>query len=177
MKLTFLDPTMDPRLLDWAMTREISGCCTVFRFYTIYIYGRSLDNLIPSNESMQLLKQCGFGDSNTIEFDQRYATELLYNPKMFIDLVQILLSLQKDQETIIISNYLHPYAMPIVDSLIKFIQERYSIPSFIVNDGMDINDLQLSDFGSDSGYRNFVDDIDRFHKDYPNNGVKTVFDI
>ena len=177
MKLTFVDPTMDPRLLDWASSKDISGGCSIYRFYTIYMYGKSLDNLIPSNDCMQVLKKCGFGDSNTIEFDQRYAAELLCDPMKFVDLVTILLSLQRDQETIIISNYLHPYAMPIVESLIKFIQERYSIQSYVVNDCMDINDLKVSEFDTEYGYENFVSDIDRFHTQYPNNGVTTVFDI
>ena len=96
MKLTFVDPTMDPRLLDWASSKDISGCCSIYRFYTIYMYGKSLDNLIPSNDCMQILKKCGFGDSNTIEFDQRYAAELLCDPMKFVDLVTILLSLQRD---------------------------------------------------------------------------------
>ena len=42
---------------------------------------------------------------------------------------------------------------------------------------MDINDLKVSEFDTEYGYENFVSDIDRFHTQYPNNGVTTVFDI
>ena len=59
-------------------------------------------------------------------------------------------------------DYTHPNAIPIIDSLIKYIQERYSINVYIYNDIGDINVLDSSDFQTKEGYMNYVEDMNRY---------------
>lgn len=166
MKLTFVDATTQRELLNWVTIKAEAKHCAVFRFYSLIMYGKPVENLVPKREILQLLRECQFGDSNTKEFDIAYANQLLMYQPSFVDLMQIMLAFQYSDETIILSNYTHPLAMPILDSLMKFIYERYSIQSYVVNDVMDIDELSKSDFESAEGYNNFITDIDRFKKIY-----------
>lgn len=161
MRLEFVDP-IQLELVDYIKTKAETLHCPVFRFYTLLMYGVPVEGLIPLPNIMQYLRDCNFGDSNTLEFDKAYASQLLMYNKSFVDLMKIMTTLQFCDTTIIITNYTHPLATPIIDSLIKFIQQRYSIQSYIVNDIMDIDNFAVSDFESNEGYTNLIKDIDRF---------------
>ena len=54
----------------------------------------------------------------------------------------------------------------IVDSLIKFIQERYSLQSFLINDIDDIDPFATSTFITEGGYLNYIDDVKRMGRYY-----------
>lgn len=167
LKLTFVDATSNPSMVDiplfnWVKTKCEIKKCPVFRFYSLIMYGMPVEKLAPLPSVTQLLRESHFGDSNTKDFDIAYANQLLMNPSSFVDLMQIMGSFQHVEETIILSNYTHPLVYPILDSLMKFIQQRYSIESYIVNDLMDINDFKVSNFGTDIGYQNLMQDLDRY---------------
>ena len=166
MKLTFVDPTYDQYIIDYIKTKEQCKKCIVFRFYSLLMYGAPLDNLIPLPQVMNLLFTTMEGDEYSKDFDTAYAYQLLTHQPSFVDLMQIMGSIQYTEEVFVISNYTHENVSPIIDSLIKFIQERYSIRPYIVNAVEDINELAVCDFQSHEGYINLIRDIDRFKMQY-----------
>lgn len=166
MKLTIIDPIDDMRLIEYIQLKNTYKNCAVFRCYTLIMYGTPLDNLIPFPDLLQLIACTPMGDESTKEFDIAYANQLLNNPPSFIDLMQLMTAFQDTEEVFLISNYKHPIVASILDSLIKFIQERYSIRPLIVNDIEDIDELALCDFQSQRGYDTLIQDIDRFKRMY-----------
>lgn len=161
MKITITDPTFCPPLLEWMKMREQMGQAQVFRFYTLSMYGMPLDHLLPNPTVLQYLKESSFGDEDTRQFDIAYANQLLKDPMSFTDVMTLLVSTQSVEESILSSNYTHPLVTPILDSFMKFLQQRYGIQCYIVNDPMDINNLAYSEF-SKEGYDNYISDISRF---------------
>ena len=47
--------------------------------------------------------------------------------------------------------------------MIKFIQQRYSLQTIIINEITDIDPLQEFDFESQEGYRNYMNDLGRYY--------------
>ena len=164
MKLNIVDPQCDPRLIDYVMTRSISMARLPFNFYSIIQYGVMLNNLIPVPNVMILLRESEYGDGNSLLFDQAYANQLIVNEPSFIDLMSLLCNIEYQDEVILMSNYNNRVIMPILDSLLKFIQEKYGIDSFLINTIDDIDDLSSSEFESPIKYQTFVHDIQRYYK-------------
>ena len=162
MKLTIIDPIDDPRLLEYIQIKHDYKHCAVYRFYSLIMYGEPIERLAPQQELIPYLVADVNGDENTREFDMRYANQLLTNPDSFVDLMVMMNALQYFDEVFLVSNYKHPNVSPILDSLVKFIQERYSISPFIVNAMEDIDELSKCDFASEEGYKTLMNDIDRF---------------
>lgn len=167
MKLTIIDPLYNNALIDYVDTKCRFKGCAAFRFYTLVMYGMPVENLIPRPEVIQILNSIDYSsDEGTKAFDIAYANQLLYDQFSFIDLIQIMSSLQTCEESFVMSNYKNPFVAQIIDSLLKFIQERYSVQAYIVNEIEDINELLISDFSSQEGYHNYIADLDKFNKLY-----------
>lgn len=167
MKLTIVDPLYNNSLIDYVDTKCRSKGCTAFRFYTLLMYGIPVDNLIPRPDVIQILNTIDYSsDEGTKAFDIAYANQLLYDKFSFVDFMQIMSSLQNCEETFILSNYKNQFVAQILDSMIKLIQERYSIQTYIVNEIEDINELAVSDFSSQEGYQAYIADLDRFNMIY-----------
>ena len=162
MKLTIIDPIDDPRLLEYIRLKHAYKSCAVYRFYSLIMYGTPVESLAPTRDILQYLLVEEDGDECTKKFDMLYAQQLINNPASFIDLMQIMNALQYYNEVFLISNYKHPNVSPILDSLIKFIQERYAISPLIVNAMEDIDELAKCDFQNEMGYQNLMNDMDRF---------------
>lgn len=162
MRLEFINLQNDIRLLDYVRSRHEISNIPVFRLYSIIMYGEELKNLYPNQNTMNYLRDCNFGDSNTLEFDKQYAWQIIsYNPS-FMDFMKLLSTLQDNDETIVLTDYTHPVVLPIIDSLIKLIQQRYFIQSYIINDINDIDPLLITDFDYKEGYDNFNMDMQRY---------------
>lgn len=167
MKLTFVDATNNPQLFDWVRMRNEIANCPVFNFYSLYMYGVQLDGLVPDNNTMKyFVNYYGTEDGNSYYFDQAYANQLLLNPRSWVDLMQIMGAIQFYPEVIILTDYTSDQSIPVVDSLIKFIQQRYELNCFIVKDLIDINQFEKSDFETQAGYNNFMQDWSRFKAAY-----------
>ena len=80
--------------------------------------------------------------------------------------MQIMGAIQFYPEVIILTDYTSDQSIPVVDSLIKFIQQRYELNCFIVKDLIDINQFEKSDFETQVGYNNFMQDWSRFKAAY-----------
>ena len=75
--------------------------------------------------------------------------------------MKLLYRIQETDNTILITNHLNPNVTPIVDSLLKLIQQRYGLNAFIVNDIDDIDRFGISDFASWEGYSVYLEDVKR----------------
>jgi len=164
MKLNIVDPQNDQRLIEYISIRSISMARLPFNFYSLLQYGIMLNNLIPVPEVMSLLKQSRYGDADTYLFDKEYANQLISHTPSFIDLMNLLSNIEHQDEIILISNYSNRMIMPILDSLLKLIQERYGIDSYLINTLDDIDQFSVSEFASPIQYNLFVSDIQRYYK-------------
>ena len=164
MKLNVVDPQCDPRLIEYVMTKSISMARLPYNFYSIIQYGIMLNNLIPSPNVMILLRESGFGDGDSLLFDKAYADQLTTNIPSFIDLMNLLSNIEYQDEVILMSNYNNRVIMPVLDSLLKFIQEKYGIDAYLINTIDDIDDLSSSEFASPFQYQTFVSDIQKYYK-------------
>lgn len=158
MKLSFMTIT------DWSMVYylNIKSSVKIFNFYSMVEIGEYLNHLNPYPNIFSYLQQDnGEGDENTIQFDLAYVNQLLYDNDTFIDFMKIMMNLEIYDNVIVVTNYDNPYIMYVVESLIKIIQERYGIQSYIVNCIEDIDELNVSEF-TQEGYLNYIQDMDRF---------------
>ena len=163
MKLTFVDCTTSIELQNWVMMRNQLANCPIYRFYTLFMYGIPLDNLNPLPYALKALydhtQEEGVSSYN---FDIAYANQILNYEPSWIDFMQIIGAFQYAPETIVLCDYTRDEALPVIDSLIKFIQQRYGINSYIAKDIIDIDQYAISDFSSQEGYRAMMADIDSF---------------
>lgn len=139
----------------------------IFNFYSFSSYGIRLPYLGPTKDIVdKYLINTSFdnGDEMTYEFDRQYAIQLIQNNQSFMDLMQIMSALNdptlKSNDVIVLTNYENPFVQIVMDSLIKFIQQRYGVQSYIINDVLDITDFDFSEFSME-GYNNFVNDMQR----------------
>ena len=165
MKLEFVDTT-SPIMINYIHTKGESGKATIFGFYSMLGYGTPLSNLNPREPVMKHLGVAlNFPDREEEEsraFDIMYAEQLMNDKASFFDLMKIMSALQSNgtDEVIVVTNYNHPVVMPIVDSLIKFIQERYGIRSYITSYPEDIDPYTVSEFEDMEHYMLYLKDIE-----------------
>ena len=166
MRLIIVDPQNDPRLVKWITTKAIADDKPPFNVFSILDYGYRLDKLAPLNDFLEYLKEDETGDTNSIQFDQKYAQYILGNDEPFIAFMSIMSKVIDEEDTVVISNYNSPALMPIVDSLLKLIQQRYGINAFIVNTIEDLESIHLkyNEFGSYANQLTYASDIERFGK-------------
>jgi len=173
MKLTIVDPQNDPKLLDWLMTKVLSDARLPYNLYSIIDYGIRLDHLYPNPRSLELLKETEYGDGNTLRFDQAYAAQILNDDATFVDFMSLMHGVIRDEETILMSNYTSKVVMPVLDSLLKFVQQRYGIIGFIVNTIDDLDSLGTSEFGTLQQQMVFSEDCVRYAK-LTNKPINTI---
>lgn len=164
MKLSVIDPQNDPLLVDYIVTRSIATTSLPYNFYSILQYGIMVPNLFPLKDTLSLLKQSEYGDGEVLLFDQAYAHQLLAHEPSFLDLMRVLCNIEYYEEIMLISNYTNDFMMPIIDSLLKFIYERYGLDAFIINTIDDIDNLSSSQFFSQLQYMNLSNDIQRYYQ-------------
>lgn len=169
MKFTVIDPIMpngltNMELLEYVKTKcEFKNCC-VFRFYSVSMFGTPLNNLVPLPHVMEILRNINvMGDGDSRQFDMEYAHQLLNHSPSFIDLMTLVSTFQFTEETFLLSEFSQN---SVVNSLLKFIYERYSINAYMVKDFMDVDELRVSNFDSEEGYSNLINDVDRYKMTY-----------
>ena len=161
MKLTFIDVSGKPELVEWVQNKEIGGKAAVFRMYALEMIGTPLKSLMPSSDIMVYLNPTNEGDEGSRIFDERYATQLSKLPAARFDLGILLEALQLKDEVYVVCNYTHSTVGPIVDSLSKYIQQKYTIKGiYLVNDLEDIDEFATTEFDTDEGYAAFVKDVE-----------------
>ena len=161
MKLTFIDATDNPGLLDYIQTKQFTGKAAVFNLYSLAMVGIPLKNLQPFPDLMPLLSPVNYeGDEITKQFDEKYAYQLSnYAPSRFA-LALMMEQLQLVDEVILMTNYNHPVVSEIMDSLCKYIQQKYTLQVYIVKDIEDIDPFTSSEFETNEGYQEYLRDVE-----------------
>lgn len=162
MKLEFININSQ-ELLNYVKMKSESGVVPVFNFYSVIQFGEWARALEPlSNVFERLSFAFTFNDDQyTLDFDRQYAFQLLTNQNSFTMLMKIMMLVETMDEVIVITNHSNPYVEVVVDSLIKFIQQRYSIQSYIINDIDDIDSFANSNFKTEEGFNNYMIDINK----------------
>ena len=110
---------------------------------------------------------------DTLEFDVNYANEILNNnPKMFEDLMKIMMN-SHEGYIVIILVYRDAFRDSIMESLIKLIQQRYGYNSWIINDIDDIDGVNESTYSS-IGLVTLEEDIKRYRDMYSKGLVDSI---
>lgn len=166
MKLIVVDPQNDPRLIDWVMTKVEADDKRPFNLLSLLDYGWKLKNLEPTQDEVEYLKDSQFGDANTHKFDMSYAARIMTHNNTFVDFMHLISTLPDEEDTILITNYNSRFVMPVIDSLLKLIQQRYGIDAFIVNTVDDLEGLSIKycEFGSTVQRSLYVGDWERYAK-------------
>ena len=165
MKLIVVDPQNDPRLVNWIMIKAVADQKDPFNLFSILDYGFRLDKLAPIDMILPYLKEDENGsDVNSLNFDKMYASQIIGNDEVFIDFMKLMNRVNEEEDTVLISNYNSPIIMPIIDSLLKFIQQRYGINAFILNALEDYESIHLKycEFGSCEQQMVYMKDVERF---------------
>lgn len=103
----------------------------------------------------------------SIDFDIQYASALMNDPNMFCKLLMILSATYEGSIAIILVQR-DPYRDAIMESIIKFIQQRYGHNSWIVEDPEDIFCIKENSF-TPYGFMNLQQDIKKFDNLYSRN--------
>lgn len=157
MKLTFMTIT-EPEMIQYLRT---SSACIFNICSMIDIQKPNLHHILPYDNIFQYVIQDNNGDESSIMFDKAYANQLMFDKNTFCDLMVLMTSLDKYDEVIAVVNYNNPYVAYAIESLVKCIQERYGVQSYIVNCMDDIDTWAISEF-TPEGYMNYIQDVDRF---------------
>lgn len=165
MKLEFININSQ-ELLNYVKMKAESGVVPVFNFYSVIQIGEWVRALEPlPNVFERLSFAFTFNDDQyTLDFDRQYAFQLLSNQNSFTMLMKIMMLVETMDEVIVITNHSNPYVEVVVDSLIKFIQQRYSIQSYIINDIGDIDSFATSNFKTEEGFNNYMMDVNKIKR-------------
>lgn len=165
MKLEFININSQ-ELLNYVKLKSESGVVPVFNFYSVIQIGEWARALEPLPNVLERLSFAfTFNDDQyTLDFDRQYAFQLLSNQNSFTMLMKIMMLVETMDEVIIITNHSNPYVEVVVDSLIKFIQQRYSIQSYIINDIGDIDSFATSNFKTEEGFNNYMMDVNKIKR-------------
>lgn len=133
--------THDPNLIDPIYIHsKCNGGLMILNLSSMYSGYEDITNLItnitPINNSG--LPAYEFVDS--INFDFQYAAALESNPELYANLMRIV-SHSYNDVCVIILVYRDPYRDAVMESLIKYIQQRYGCGSWIVEDIYDIDSI------------------------------------
>ena len=111
---------------------------------------------------------------NTVDFDIMYASVLLQNDRMFETFTKFIAS-SYFGFTVILLVYREPYRDAIMESVIKFIQQRYGYNCWIVNSIDDIDCLAESTF-TPAGIITLDSDVKRYDNLYQCGRVSELID-
>lgn len=102
----------------------------------------------------------------SVEFDIQYANTILSSPIMYNELMQVLSSAYEG-DIVVILVYRDSYRDAIMESLIKFIQQRYGYNSWIIEDAEDIQSIREESF-TPYGLITLQQDLKKFDESYRN---------
>lgn len=164
MKLIFVNITTDQSVIDFVKTKSLVSDTLPFRFMTYLEFGIPIYNVFPKKQILYLLRESVNGDSNTLDFDKAYYTQIFTDDNSFKEFMMIMDTLEKQEYVFILTRYDNDYSIAITDALIKIIQLRYSIQSYIIQNEDDIDENSFKDlyFTTNEGHTNYLADIERY---------------
>ncbi len=108
---------------------------------------------------LHLIPPLDLGSKNEYDFDMKYASFLLNDPNAFFDLMQIMYPLYEGEDVFLLVDD-GPVMEMLVESLQKFIQQRYGYNSAYITCVEDLLNANDGDF-SELGTMNMRDDRER----------------
>ena len=167
MSLIFADPSRDNILTKYIIDKNDTDKIKLYNFGSIIGLGTRLDALYPQPNVMALLKAADFGEGDdelSLRFDKAYMYQILNSDDSFKALMTFMVETQEEKDIIILCNYNEPNFQPVIESLIKFIQERYGINSYIVSAIEDIEYIEKIPIEHDSTAQlsNFITDCGKY---------------
>lgn len=163
MIITFIDnPEFINTISYYYSNREITTL-NLSSFYSGYIDITDLITKISpiNNTGMQMPEFV-----NSVQFDIQYASALMNNPDLFTNLLDIMLRAYEGQIICILVQR-DPYRDAIMESLIKFIQQRYGYNCWIIEDNEDISCITEGTL-TPSGLITLDNDIIKYKSSYTN---------
>jgi hypothetical protein len=118
---------------------------------------------------MAILKEADFGNGDyelSLRFDRYYMQQLLSNEESFKQLMLFITETQDNNDIYVLCNYNEPTFEPVIESLIKMIQERYSINSYTACIMEDIEGIENIPINHETkpGLLNFIEVCGRYSK-------------
>lgn len=105
---------------------------------TIYLNLSSYIEGFPRLTGLNPLNYYQIGISTTYEFDMWYANFILNNPESYKELIDMMRELYNGNNICVLVNYTLDFSNLLIESLSKFILERYGYISNIIKDTEDI---------------------------------------
>lgn len=167
MSLIFVDPSKDMKLTAHIMGKLETNQIKLYNFGSIINLGINLNALYPDKNVISLLKAADFGEGDdelTLRFDSAYMQQILSNKDSFKALMMFMAETQEEEDVVILCNYNEHNFQPIVESLIKFIQERYGINSYVVSAIEDMEGIEKIPINHDNldQLSNFITDLSTY---------------
>lgn len=153
----------DPNLIPYIQSKTMKSL-KVFNYTSLYSGYPSLSVLVTN---MYQLNNSGMPTNlfvDTVDFDVRYATMILNNDQMYEALITIMMNTYQGIDVILLVQR-DPYRDALMESLIKFIQQRYGYNSWIIEDIEDISCIHEPYF-SPIGIMALDEDIKRYDQLY-----------
>lgn len=139
---------------------------------TIYLNLSSYIEGLPRLNGLNPLNYYNIGISATYEFDMWYANFLINNSDTYKELIDIMRELYNGKSICILINYELEFSNLLVESLSKFISERYGYVSNIIKDPEDTLYLKEGQF-STSGLLLLDREFDKYIQTYGSRSLYT----
>lgn len=168
MALIFADPVNDPKLAREIYDKNSLEQIRLYNFGSLLNLGTRLDALYPLPHVMALLREANFGEGDdelTLKFDLAYFQQLMNDTNTFKALMTFMAETQEDKDVVVICNYNERNFQPVVESLMKMVQERYGISAYVVNVLEDLEAIDRTTGLTDNEKEklvNFITDCGRF---------------
>lgn len=107
---------------------------------------------------------------NEYDFDCKYAQYIMMNDQIFYNMMCMLMDLYNGQDVFMLiadeydsffDNNVSSWNIILVESFLKFIQQRYGINATLIESEEDLNTMEFTEF-SDFGIMNFDEDKERW---------------
>ena len=143
-----------------------SKALNLLQDFKIYNFSSLKEIGIP----LYLMPPNNLGAVSEYDFDCRYANYIMMNDNVFFNMFCMMMDIYNNIDVFILvadeeESFFNPdissWNSILIESLLKFIQQRYGLNGTLIEEPEDINCLEYSEF-SDYGIANFDEDKERF---------------
>lgn len=155
----------DPQMIS-SISEQVGAIPLIYNYTSLYS-GIASDNIYALTNHMRTINATGLPPNQfieSLEYDIAFAKAILTIPDMYEALMKIVINNYEGRLVVILVTR-DPYRDALMESLIKFIQQRYGYNCWIINDYDDIESLQESNY-SPEGLLTIQADIERYREMY-----------
>ena len=118
----------------------------------------SLNEMFPR---VYLVPPMELGRNNDLQFDINYANWIMYNDPQFVQFMNIISNVYNGYDVFILISE-EDWSADLVDSIMKFIQERYGVVGAYVRSALDYIYASEVEFAEGMGLINIQNDMERY---------------